>query len=394
MAKNNILWFKVWAIASVQGAITLTWVVYNLYLPALLVKFGLNEAFATTILIVEHGLEAVIEPVFGSFSDRQQQRFGTRVPLIAIGTILSSALFIAMPALVILADPNQVGRWLFPIIAIAWATTMAIFRSPAMALLRNCAPTEKLPQAASILTLVAGIIGAFRFDIYGLILKLGEGFAFAIGSISLLAAAAFIRWFHPPQPSTPTSNQSESLSLPILALIFTTGIGISWGMRFLIPTLSNVFSLRMGEDYSKIGMTIFFIALGLAAVPAGKLGTKLGNYSGMLIGLAITIFCLQLLILIPNPIILFLTLIMLITAFSLVLNSPVPFALSLVPQQRSGLGVGLYFGGFGGGISLFNFVFPQAQQITINIGSIGSTVSFLLALLSIAFTMQLKIQEE
>gem|GEM_PF-5934912 len=36
---------------------------------------------------------------------------------------------------------------------------MAIFRSPTMALLGRCATNDGLPKAASILTLVGGIIG-------------------------------------------------------------------------------------------------------------------------------------------------------------------------------------------------------------------------------------------
>lgn len=394
MTKNRILWSKVWAIASIQAAITLTWVIYDLYFPALLVKFGFPQVLTATILVIEHAIEALIEPVFGALSDRQRYRLGTRVPLIVLGAILASAFFIAIPALVILGKPDRIWRWLLPFMAIAWATTMAMFRSPAMALLRNCAPSEQLPLAASILTLVAGIIGAFKFDVYGLILKLGSGVAFTLGSIVLLAAVGLIRWFHPPQPPATTKERTESVSLPILALIFMTGLGISWGLRFLTPTLSNVFALTIGENYRKIAMTTFFISLGLAAIPMGKLGTKLGNTSGMLIGLATTVFCLQLLILIPNQIVFGLILIILIFAFSLVLNSPVPFALSLVPSNYSGLGTGLYFGGLAGGISGFNYVFPQPEQITVEIGTLGTTLSLLLALSAIAFSMQLKIQED
>jgi len=50
-------------------------------------------------------------------------------------------------------------KWLLPILAIIWAGVMAIFRSPTMALLGRCATNDGLPKAASILTLVGGIIG-------------------------------------------------------------------------------------------------------------------------------------------------------------------------------------------------------------------------------------------
>ena len=43
---------------------------------------------------------------------------------------------------------------------LAWAIAMSGFRTPAIALLRQCATTRYLPQAASILTLVGGVTGA------------------------------------------------------------------------------------------------------------------------------------------------------------------------------------------------------------------------------------------
>ncbi|AFZ37835.1 major facilitator superfamily MFS_1 [Stanieria cyanosphaera PCC 7437] len=394
MTKNNILWSKVWAIAAVQGAITLTYIVYNLYLPALIFELRLSTSLATTILIVEHALAAFIKPVFGYLSDRQQRRFGTRIRMIVIAAILASAFLIIVPVLVILGEINPIWRRLFPTIAISWAVTTAICYVPTIALLRSCAPPEKLAQAASVLTLVVTIISALQFDVHNLILKLGESFTFTISSISLLAAVALIRWLYPPQRAMINNHELESIYLPIFALIFTIGLGIAWGIRFLTPTLNNVFSLQIGQDHSRLAIMIFFIALGLAAFPAGKLATKLGNSFGMLVGLAVTIFCLQLLILVPNQIILGMILIILIFALSLVLNSSVPFVFSLVLHQDTGLGTGLYFGGLAAGISCFNVVFPQPQQITINIGAIGTTVSFLLALLAIAFSMQLKIQED
>ena len=389
MQQKSILWLKVCSIAAVQGAITLTWVIYKMYFPALLVEFGFNRGLATTILILENALETAIEPIFGRLSDRQQQRLGTKYPLISLGIILASILFISIPTLVILGKSTQIWRWLLPGLAVAWATAMAIFRSPAIALLGRCANNQQLPQAASIVTLVGAVVGALRFDVYGIILKLGAGFAFTIGSISLLAAAVSLRFFHPPvNPSLEIKNR-KPLSLSCLGLIFTTGIFVGWGLRFLMPTIKQVITLQFGEDHSKLGMMLFFLVLGLAALPAGKLGTKLGNSIGMLVGLGITIICLQLLVLTPNQILVVIFLGILVAGFSFVLNGTVPFALSLVPQQYSGLAVGMYFGGFSGGISFFDFIFSQLGNINISIGVAGSIVSFVLVVLCIVFSRKI-----
>ena len=133
MNNNPVLWSKVWGIATTQGAFTLTWVIYNLYLTQLLVNLGFSQELAVWILIIEHMLEAIIEPTFGVYSDRQKQKIGTSIPIINLSIILSSVLFLAIPALVIFINPETIWRWLLPALAIAWASVMAIFRSPVMA---------------------------------------------------------------------------------------------------------------------------------------------------------------------------------------------------------------------------------------------------------------------
>ena len=196
MNNSRVLWIKVWGIAALQGAITLSWVIYNLYLPILLVQLGLGQKIAIALLIGENLIEALIEQIFGRNSDHQQQLFGSRIPVVTAGIVLSSALFIAIPSLIIFA-PSNIKKPLFLVLVVAWASAMAIYRSPAMAILGRCATIDSLPQAASVLTLVGGLVGAFRFDAYGLIVEMGADFAFALGSFSLLVAGGILRWFNP-----------------------------------------------------------------------------------------------------------------------------------------------------------------------------------------------------
>ena len=381
MNNSQVLWIKVWGIAALQGAITLSWVIYNLYLPILLVQLGLSPKLAIALLIGENALEASIEPIFGRFSDRQQQFLGSRIPLITLGIVLSSFLFIVLPSLVIFDPSKIVSRWLLPILAVAWASAMAIFRSPAMSLLRRCAPTDRLPQAASILSLVGSFIGAFRFDAYGLILQMGAGFAFTLGSLSLLITGGILRWLNPPEAPKVVNYKPQPFFRSRLGLIFVTGMFVGWGMRFLIPTVNQTLTLQLGEENSKIAMTIFFVILGLSAIPAGKIGTKLGNSVAMMLGCSIAIASMTFLAFVPSSTIEYIAVAFLILGFSLVLNGAIPYALSLVSTTHSGFGVGMYFGGLNAGISLFGFIFYKLGKINMTTGTIGSLISFLLVLI-------------
>ena len=368
---NKVLWIKVWGIAAVQGSITLTWVIYNLYFPLLLVELGFKKELAIAILIIENILASFIEPIFGWFSDRQQRLVGSKVPLISWGIMLASGLFIILPCLVIFNSEQFSWQWLLPIAAIIWAGAMAIFRAPTMTLLGRCATNDALPQAASILTLVGGIIGAFRFDAYGLILNMGAGFAFTLGSFSLLIAALILRRLNPVDlsPQSQTASVARPISLLLLSLIFATGIWVSWSIRFIMPAMGEILKLQFGADNGKLAMTIYFILLGLAALPAGKIATKWNNYRTMQWGTVGTIMALILLIVLPN---ILLPIALLIISFSLVLNGIIPLILNMVPQARAGLGTGIYFAGFGIGISNFSFIFTRLKISNLSLNITGA----------------------
>jgi len=122
---------------------------------------------------------------------------GTRFPLIVVGTILSSVLFIAIPPIFIFGNPVSPLRWMLPVVIVAWSIAMAMFRSPAVSLLGQYASQTQLPQAMSLLVFVGGVAGAARPVAGDFILNLGPAFAFAIGSFVLLGAVAFLRSVNP-----------------------------------------------------------------------------------------------------------------------------------------------------------------------------------------------------
>lgn len=92
---------------------------------------------------------------------------------------------------------------------------MAVFRSPATALLGKYASKNDLPLAGSLLTLASGIITAFKPISTNFILSLGAVFSFAVGSFVLLGAALLLRYVNPPEEPVSQPVQSR-ISEPIL----------------------------------------------------------------------------------------------------------------------------------------------------------------------------------
>ena len=395
LSPPSILWLQVSGLAAMQGAISLTWIIYRVYLPELLKQFGF-PGLDKTIQIVEDGFAVVVEPLMGGLSDQTRRWIGTRFPFIAVGVILSSGLFIAIPAVVIFGNPSGVLRWVLPVVLVAWALAMAVFRSPAVALLGQYAAVPELPQAFSLLILVGGLVGAIRPLASGLILSLGPGFTFTIGAIALLAAAAVLRAVNPQATINPLPAEStiteQKLSIPSLALILGLGASIGWGFRLLIlDVFPKVVAAELGLDMAAINGLIS-IGLAIFSLFAGAIAVRVGNQLVMLTGIATTIVLSILLGLIHGAIAVTLVAIALLACFSLVWNGTVPLALSLLPPAKGGLAVGIYFGGFSAAMSLFSLVMSPQTTIAPIGGVLIAAIAFLIAGLCILSSSNNKIR--
>lgn len=381
----GVLWLQVASLAAVQGAVTLSWVVYNAYLPKLLAQFGFPLTLAATVLIVENLLAAVMEPLMGSLSDDAKRFLGTRFGFISVGVILSSALFIAIPAIAIFGNPTSALRWVFIVVLVSWALAMTVFRSPAIALLGKYSTPASLPLAASLITLVGGLIRAFQPFVNRIILGWGPVATFAIGSFVLLGVTAILRSVNPPDTPPTIQDQNSSPTWTInsqiltLALIFITGAGVSWGSRFLMDTLGKVVKSQQAAANVEGIMFVIAIGLALAALPAGTIAKKQGNERAMLFGIAATTGLLLLMALSPSWGIVVAAIAILVAAFSFILNGAVPYALSRVPSERAGLGVGLYFGGSAAATAVFDLIFPSFSKTPAMSGAILGAIAFLVA---------------
>ncbi|MBW4614662.1 MAG: MFS transporter [Desmonostoc vinosum HA7617-LM4] len=378
----NILWVQVWVLAAVQGAITLTWLIYGLYLPRLLTQFGFPASLAVGILIIDNALSAVMEPLMGGLSDQAKRWMGSRFPFISVGVILSATLFIAIPCIVVFVQPTDIMRSLLPLTLIAWALTMTVFRSPVISLLAQSAIPTELPLAVSFVTLAGGIIAAFRPIANKFIFGLGPVLTFAIGSFVLLAAAAILRFVNPPEaPVERHYVQIVQLPSKELALILGTGFGVAWGSRFLMDTLGKVLSAEFSNSSIDVLMVWIGLAIAFASLPAGAFAVKIGNRQAMLVGVCATISALLLIVYTGSQ---FPIIAIIIAGFSLIINGAIPFALRLVSQQWAGLGIGMYFGGFAVAMSLFALIFPKIQEFSPFVSAIAGASAFLLAGICIA----------
>ena len=378
---KQVLWLQVCGWGMVQGAIALSWVIYNFYLPKLLVQFGFSKSLAISLLILENALAVFMEPLMGSLSDTKQRWVASRFPFIMVGVLLSSGLFIAIPCVVTFVPPTTVFKFILPPLVVAWALAMTVFRSPVLSLLGRYAMPKSLPMAVSLLTLIGGIIGSFRIAANDLLLSFGPVVTFAFGSFVLLGSALVLRFIHPPQAvsSEPVDKHQAESPLPIsflgLGSIFVLGGSFAWGYRLLLDGVSKFLKLELNSDNIQLQMVIFGVTAAIAALPAGLIAKKVGNVKTMLGGTGIVVLLMLLLPLIgPNVILLA----PLAISSSFILNGTIPFALQMVPPDRGGLGIGMYFGGVGLAMSIFGSIFSQPKAISPQFAALMSAIAFCL----------------
>lgn len=154
-----------------------------------------------------------------------------------------------------------------------------------------------------------------------------------------------------------------------------------------MPTIQKCLTNQLGAQKVPSIMLIIGISLACAALPSGAIATKLGNSKAMLFGIGV-IIPLILMISSTKGVATTVIIIIAIASFSLIMNGAIPFALSMMPPERAGLGIGMYFGGVTAGAGLFGLVFPNLNSLTPITTAILSAIAFLVAGFCIAVSQK------
>jgi hypothetical protein len=118
------------------------------------------------------------------------------------------------------------------------------------------------------------------------------------------------------------------------------------------------------------------LILAFASIPAGLIAVKIGNHKATLIGLIATAVLLVPLTFISSPILILLIL-LLIVSYSFVANGIIPIAFSLVPSQKAGLGIGIYFGAFSLAMAGYDLIVKQPGKVNLFVSSALGIMFFL-----------------
>lgn len=159
------------------------WELYEGVIPKMLEgTFGLGETVVGAIMAIDNVLALFLLPIIGALSDKVNTRIGKRTPFILGGTLLASIFILILPI------ANRMENFILFIIALAVILlAMALYRSPAVALMPDVTPKPLRSKANAIINLMGTLGGT-----YALVMTLWLYSEDGSGNILLFASVVFV----------------------------------------------------------------------------------------------------------------------------------------------------------------------------------------------------------
>ena len=284
--------------------------------------------FIGIIMTFDNIFGVIFQPTFGKLSDRCRSKLGKRRPFIVYGAPVSAAIFAIIPwvALTISLSATMVCIILF-------VFSMSLWRAPAVALMPALTPPELRSEGNAIINLMGGVgsvIGMVAGTVVGVVYKLITQtdvsidneqsttfpYVFLVGGIVLIIGMLVIRAFVKEPSSKIEVEAAKNQALEEKAQAeaekaakkaakkeqkLSKGerkslIAMLGGLFFLFcgtNAITTFFALFAAEVLGKstseatIMTTLFAVCSAAAAIPAGKMGKKLGRKKTILIGLVV-----------------------------------------------------------------------------------------------------------
>jgi len=284
--------------------VSVIWGVYNAFVPIFLAnKFGLVPAVIGFFMTLDNIAALLIQPPVGAWSDRIRTPIGRRMPFILIGAPIGALAFGLIPLAAVLP------------IFVACTTTlllsMALWRTPVVALMPDITPSKYRSQANGIINFMGGVGAIISFLGGAALYKLNPAFPFWMGSaLVILSSLLVLIFIREPKvveetearPSMITSlkeavQDPDKSTLRLLFAIFFWFLAYTAIEAFFTLYALNHLGLPEADGARLLGqLSLIFV---IFALPSGYIGGRAGRrvtiISGILLmtGVIVLIFLLN-----------------------------------------------------------------------------------------------------
>jgi maltose/moltooligosaccharide transporter len=335
---------KTWLLGFGFFSISIGWALYNGFVPFYLDNYLSSTALIGFLMTIDNYIALFLQPYIGNRSDRTNTRYGRRMPYLLIG-IPIAALFYAL-------IPFHTSLVTLIIFMVCMNLSMAIFRSPTIALMPDIIPESKRTSANGIINFMGGCGAILAFSVGSFLYNMEDSLPFlAVSAIFLVALWVIFKNIKEKRdaisysinttPKINYKNELNSKTVFLLAAIFFWFISIQ-GMEALF-TLYGVKELGLSKSASAFSLAFFSLSFVLSAIPSGLLGAKYGKKKMILIGIIGLVFVFYLLNLVES--LFYLRAILLVGGMfwaSININA-YPFIVSTGSEHSFGTRTGLYY---------------------------------------------------
>ena len=343
--------------------VSVIWSVYNAFVPIFLAdRFGLAPVWIGFFMTLDNIAALLIQPPVGAWSDRLRTPIGRRMPFVLIGAPIAAIAFGIIPMAAVLP--------LFVACSSTLLLSMALWRTPVVALMPDITPSPKRSQANGIINFMGGLGAIIAFLIGSKLYSQNIAFPFWMGSGLVLFSAVLVFIFiKEPKEYEETEAQpnmfeslrevwkdSDKSALRLFLAIFFWFVGYNAIEAFFTLYSVNQLHLDAADGASILGhLSLFFV---LFALVSGFVGSRLGRRVSISIGLILLILLISAMYVLPADLlanqlaqlpvlgtIRVISLFMMVAgiAWALININSLPMVVDMVEDARIGTFTGLYY---------------------------------------------------
>lgn len=287
--------------------VSVIWAIYNAYVPLILDgRFGLSAAWIGFFMVLDNIAAVLIQPAVGAWSDRLRTPIGRRMPFILVGAPVGAIAFGLLPL--------AAGLPLFVIAAGTVLLSMALWRTPVIALMPDITPSEYRSQANGIINFMGGLGSVISFSVGSLLYAKNEAYAFWLGSGLVVLGSALVLIFLK-EPREYASKKEARKDTPILESIRAVFMEeeksaakillaillwfLSW---YAIETFFTLFAVNhLGLTAADSGFQLTYVSLIflIFAIPSGYIAARFGRRKTIMTGIVVMTVCIASMYFIP-----------------------------------------------------------------------------------------------
>lgn len=270
------------ALAVLQLAFALTWVVYVIYLPALAAQAGIPKEYVPWILLMDQAIFVACDWAAGVYADRLLSTVGRMGPRLALATMLSCGAFLALP---FVAPAGSVP--LFLALTVMWSATSSALRAPPLVLLSQYSAAPQRPWLAGLYLFGVGAAGAIAPYMGGLLKGIDPRIPFALSSLVVVVVTLLLVALEKNASASSGGFRDHEWRFRepsgFGVLVFVVAIALlaaGFQVHFAINSAPAYLQHVMPDQLEKL-MPVFWVGFNLVMLPATWLTKRFGGFAIM-----------------------------------------------------------------------------------------------------------------